>query len=63
MELTDETLRLTSRGCEHKNGVHALFYAPSIQEYLLQRKPDEAPDFERHRRSAARVAGEELAHV
>ena len=63
MELTDETLRLTARGCEHKNGVHALFYAPSIQEYLLERDPDEAKDFERHRRSAARVAGEELLHV
>jgi oxygen-independent coproporphyrinogen-3 oxidase len=63
MELTGETLRLTAHGSEHKNGVHALFYAPSIQKYLLDRNPDEASDFERHRRSAARVAGDELVHV
>jgi oxygen-independent coproporphyrinogen-3 oxidase len=63
MELTqEETLRLTPAGCDHKNGVHALFYAPSIQRYLLSRDPERAEDFERHRKSARRLA-DELVHV
>jgi oxygen-independent coproporphyrinogen-3 oxidase len=59
MEYYDETLRLTAHGCDHKNGVHALFYAPSIQRYLLSRDPERAEDFERHRRSARKLAAEE----
>jgi oxygen-independent coproporphyrinogen-3 oxidase len=61
MEFVEETdaLRLTARGCDSKNGVHALFYAPSIQGYLLSRDPEGAEDFERHRRSARRLAAEE----
>jgi oxygen-independent coproporphyrinogen-3 oxidase len=63
MELASEMLRLTPRGAEHKNGIHALFYAPSIQAYLLERDPERASDFERNRRAASRVSGEELVHV
>ncbi len=61
MELVDDSdaLRLTALGCDFKNGVHALFYAPSIQRYLLSRDPERAEDFERHRRSARRLAEEE----
>jgi oxygen-independent coproporphyrinogen-3 oxidase len=55
---TEDRLRLTASGCDHKNGVHALFYAPSIQEYLLSRDPERAEDFERHRKSARRLAEE-----
>jgi oxygen-independent coproporphyrinogen-3 oxidase len=64
MEYVEETdtLRLTASGCDHKNGVHALFYAPSIQQYLLSRDPERAEDFERHRKSARRLA-EEPVHV
>jgi len=64
MEYSDEedTLRLTALGCDHKNGIHALFYAPSIQQYLLSRDPERAEDFERHRKSARRLA-EEPVHV
>jgi hypothetical protein len=54
----EDTLRLTPSGCDHKNGVHALFYAPSIQRYLLSRDPEQAGDFERHRKSARRLAEE-----
>jgi len=54
----EDTLRLTASGCDHKNGIHALFYAPSIQRYLLSRDPEQAEDFERHRRSARRLADE-----
>ena len=62
MEYSDEdTLRLTASGCDHKNGVHALFYAPSIQQYLLSRDPERAEDFERHRKSARRLAEEPVS--
>jgi oxygen-independent coproporphyrinogen-3 oxidase len=54
----EDTLRLTASGCDHKNGVHALFHAPSVQRYLLSRDPERAEDFERHRRSARRLAEE-----
>ncbi len=65
LEYTDQdTLRLTASGCDHKNGVHALFYAPSIQRYLLERDPERAEDFERHRKSARRLLEErEPLHV
>ena len=63
MEYRDEVLGLTAKGVDHKSGVHALFYAPSIQRYLVSRRPDEAEDLERHRRRAARTAGQEVLHV
>lgn len=53
MEWTETgTLRLTGRGARLKSGVHALFYAPSVQAYLLERDPAHAKDMERHRRRA-----------
>jgi oxygen-independent coproporphyrinogen-3 oxidase len=58
MEWTDETLRLTAEGAAHVNGVIALFFAPSIQGYLLQRDPEAAVDLHRNRSAALRVAGE-----
>ncbi len=44
MENTEHTLRLTDEGARHFNGVIALFFAPSIQRYLLDRDPDVAKD-------------------
>jgi hypothetical protein len=57
--IIEETVLRHGAGCDSKNGVHALFYAPSIQRYLLSRDPERAEDFERHRRSARRLAAEE----
>ena len=62
MEWTADALRLTPAGAAQVNGVIALFFAPSIQAYLLERDPDRAEDMERSRVAAARVAGEP-AHV
>jgi hypothetical protein len=39
------------------NGVIALFFAPSLQAYLLERDPDHAQDMQRSRVQALRVAG------
>lgn len=59
MERTARTLRLTRAGSCSVNGVIALFYAPSIQQYLLEREPDRA---ERPRSSSQRRS-EMSAHV
>lgn len=37
MEYTNSALRLTPEGAMHINGVIALFFAPSIQQYLIER--------------------------
>jgi len=57
MEWTDTKLRLTPLGAESVNGVIALFFAPSLQAYLLERDPDRAEDMQRSRTQALRVAG------
>lgn len=58
MEWTERSLRLTTEGVASLNGVIALFFAPSVQQVLLERDPLAATDFDRHRHAAARVAGE-----
>ncbi len=58
MEVTPDALRLTPKGADHKSGVHALFHAPSIQHYLIERDPDAATDMHRNRALALRVAGQ-----
>jgi oxygen-independent coproporphyrinogen-3 oxidase len=62
MEHTDDALRLTPRGAADVNGVIALFFAPSIQRYLLERDPDRAEDLHGNRAAALKVAGQ-TAHV
>jgi oxygen-independent coproporphyrinogen-3 oxidase len=62
MEQAAETLRLTPEGAMHVNGVIALFFAPSIQQYLIERDPEDAEDMHRNQVQALRVAGE-AAHV
>jgi oxygen-independent coproporphyrinogen-3 oxidase len=57
MEWTDRALRLTPAGALEVNGVIALFFAPSIQRYLVDRDPAAADDMARARRQAQRVAG------
>jgi oxygen-independent coproporphyrinogen-3 oxidase len=58
MEWTETKLRLTPLGAESVNGVIALFFAPSLQAYLLERDPERAEDMHRSRAQALRVAGE-----
>lgn len=63
MEYTPRGLSLTSEGAMQVNGVIALFYAPSVQRYLIDRDPDAATDMDLNRRFAERVAGRDVAHV
>jgi oxygen-independent coproporphyrinogen III oxidase len=58
MTMTDRALSLTPEGAANVNGVIALFFAPSIQRYLIERDPDSASDMHRNRRLALKVAGE-----
>lgn len=63
MELTQKSLRLTAEGARNVNGVIALFFAPSLQDYLIRRDPESASDLHRAALLARRVAGEALAAV
>lgn len=54
MHYDDVHLRLTRRGAEQYNGVIALFYAPSIQRYLLEFDPEQ--EFNRQAAVAERIA-------
>lgn len=56
MTLDDRALSMTELGARHFSGVVALFHAPSVQKYLLQRDPRTAQDLVRHRKSAQKVA-------
>jgi oxygen-independent coproporphyrinogen-3 oxidase len=56
MAYTGRALSLTKEGARHFNGVIALFFAPSVQTYLINRDPDRADDMDRNRRIAATVA-------
>lgn len=58
MNAQGETLSLTHEGAKHFNGVIALFFAPSVQKYLIERDPDKAGDMRRARGLALAVAGE-----
>ncbi len=58
MEWTPRSLRLTADGALNVNGVIALFFAPSLQQYLIERDPDRADDLHRHRLRAEKAAGE-----
>ncbi|MDP2341142.1 MAG: radical SAM protein [Deltaproteobacteria bacterium] len=49
-------LSLTPAGAAHFAGVIALFFAPSVQRYLLARDPDQATDMDVSRRKALRIA-------
>ena len=53
---TNAALSLTERGADHFNGVIALFFAPSVKKYLIERDPSGACDMHRNRAMALRVA-------
>jgi len=44
MTLTERALSMTHEGAKHFNGLCALFHAPSVQAYLVQRDPATADD-------------------
>lgn len=50
------SLSLTELGAKNFSGVIALFFAPSVQQYLLERDPELASDMVKHRDRAERVA-------
>jgi len=56
MHDTGRALSLTPEGARHYNGVIALFFAPSVQEYLIRRDPDSAEDMHRNRLIALTVS-------
>ena len=62
MQRGAEALSLTPAGAEQVNGVIALFFAPSIQRYLVERDPERAEDLHRNRAASFKVAGE-AAHA
>ena len=51
-----EVLALTDKGAHNFNGTIALFYAPSVQDYLLNRDPAQAKDMKLNKRLADKVA-------
>jgi len=56
MEYTDRALRLTTEGAQHFHGVVALFHAPSVKQYLIDRDPAVAQDMHHNQRLALSVA-------
>jgi len=52
---TSEALSLTPEGARHFAGVIALFFAPAVQRYLVNREPNTATDMDVSRRKALRV--------
>lgn len=60
MELGERALSMTDLGARHFNGLCALFHAPSVQRYLLDRDPDTAGDLQRNRAMAEKVAARGL---
>ncbi len=56
MHYTDRGLSLTELGAYHFNGVIALFYAPSVKRYLVDRDPMVAEDFEKNESLATKVS-------
>ena len=57
MTLTERALSMTHEGAKHFNGLCALFHAPSVQAYLVQRDPATADDMRHNQRIALSVAG------
>lgn len=57
MEWRDQHLAMTEWGERHFSGLCALFHAPSVQSYLLQRDPESAEDMALHRRRSRKLAG------
>ncbi|MBI3930328.1 MAG: radical SAM protein [Armatimonadetes bacterium] len=55
VELNSRALSMSERGARHFNGVVALFHAPSVKRYLLERDPDAADDLQRNARFAEAV--------
>jgi len=53
---TRPALSLTPEGARHFAGVIALFFAPSVQGYLVNRDPETATDMDQARRQALRIA-------
>ena len=63
MEYTDRALSMTPEGAKHFTGVVALFHAPSVKQYLVNRDPA-AEDMHHNQRIALSVAkqtGSEMA--
>jgi len=56
MRWTPGSLAMTEHGDRHFSGLCALFHAPSVKSYLLQRDPDRADDFHQQRFQAQRIA-------
>lgn len=55
MEWSERSLRMTKHGERHFSGLCALFHAPSVKNYLIQRDPDNALDFVRQKKAAEAV--------
>lgn len=55
--LDNRSLSLTSDGARHFNGTIALFFAPSVQAYLIARDPSTASDMVTNEKAALRIAG------
>ena len=54
---TSSALSLTPEGAKHFAGVIALFFAPSVQRYLVDRDPEKATDMDVARNKALRLVG------
>jgi len=52
----EDSFSLTEKGATYFNGCIALFYAPSVQNYLLQKNESEIYDFERNKKLATIVS-------
>lgn len=52
---TRPAVSLTAKGAAHFAGTIALFFAPSVQHYLLERDPETATDFDINARKALKV--------
>jgi oxygen-independent coproporphyrinogen-3 oxidase len=63
MRYTGRALSLTAEGARRFNGVIALFFAPSVQQYLINRDPTRADDMKRNRKMALAVAGGNRAEL
>jgi oxygen-independent coproporphyrinogen III oxidase len=46
---------LTEKGAQHFNGVIALFFAPSVQSYLIQSDPSTSDDFKKNEMAALQI--------
>lgn len=58
LDIDHRSLSLTSEGARYFNGTIALFFAPSVQKYLIKRDSAAGCDMHRNQRPALRVAGD-----